>query len=91
MVDSEERIWVRVPGYARRPPLGPKSGLLSSFGWVEDTVFDVYQANGTYMGVVVLPPGAWFVDASREVIWVIERGSLDEQYVVQYRMMLVHN
>ena len=54
--------------------------------WREPAVYDVFEADGVYLGAVRLPPRTaihWF---GREYLWGISGGEMDENYVVRLRL-----
>lgn len=60
-----------------RPP--PRS-------WSEPRVFDVWERDGTYLGVVRVPPRTALSVFRGDSVWGIRRGELDEQYIVRFRI-----
>lgn len=83
--DLDGRVWVRVPANARKHTLAEKQ--MSRQVWIQDVLFDVYQRDGTYLGIVILPPGAWFVDATGDQVWATAQGELGEQYLIRYTLV----
>ena len=91
---SDGRIWVRLWTEAQQvanedhDPADPES---SPFTWVEPLRYDVFEADGTYLGAVV-PPEGFSLSArpvfGRSFVWAVERGELDVQRVVRYRIAL---
>ena len=91
---SDGRIWVRLWTEAKQvanedhDPGNPES---SPFTWVEPLRYDVFEADGTYLGAVV-PPEGFSLSAppvfGRSFVWAVERGELDVQRVVRYRIAL---
>ena len=91
---SDGRIWVRLWTEAQqvpneeRDPADPES---PPFRWVEPHRYDVFEADGTYLGAVV-PPQGFSLSAppvfGRSFVWAVERGELDVQRVVRYRIAL---
>jgi hypothetical protein len=87
-VDEDGRIWVhryaeateRAPR-ANRPPDAPPTVL-----WRDVPTFDVFEADGRYLGSVVAPPNTVFMVRRGDRLWGVERGEFDEAYVVRYRM-----
>ena len=56
--------------------------------WHQETVFEVLGPDGTFHGRVTLPNRLSELVAARDDrLWVIETGSLGEQYVVRYRIV----
>ena len=91
---NDGRIWVRLWTEARQvaneehDPANPES---SPFTWVEPLRYDVFEADGTYLGAVV-PPEGFSPSAppvfGRSFVWAVERGDLGVQRVVRYRIAL---
>ncbi|HRP09268.1 MAG TPA: hypothetical protein PLL69_12355, partial [Gemmatimonadales bacterium] len=55
--------------------------------WRRTYAWDVFEEDGTFLGRVRLPGRAMVADARGDTIWAIDRGEMDEQYVVRYRML----
>ena len=91
---NDGRIWVRLWTEARQvaneehDPANPES---SPFTWVEPLRYDVFEADGTYLGAVV-PPAGFSPSAppvfGRSFVWAVERDELGVQRVVRYRIAL---
>ena len=91
---SDGRIWVSLWTEAQQvanedhDPANPES---SPFTWVEPLRYDVFEADGTYLGAVI-PPEGFSLSAppvfGRSFVWAVERGELDVQRVVRYRIAL---
>ena len=91
---SDGRIWVRLWTGAQQvaneehDPNNPES---APFTWVEPLRYDVFEADGTYLGAVI-PPEGFSLSAppvfGRSFVWAVERGELDVQRVVRYRIAL---
>lgn len=86
--DLDGRIWVQLsmPSESYRPP--PTAANLPPLPWREPSVWDVFQADGTYLGQVSFPWLTTFQEARGQQIWAIQRGADDEQYVVRYRLVI---
>jgi hypothetical protein len=65
-----------------RPPDAPPPVL-----WSEPIVFDVFEPDGTCLGEVRVPPRTTLLTYSREQVWAIRRGELDELYLVRMRLV----
>jgi hypothetical protein len=61
------------PDASQRPPIT----------WLEPTVFDVFESDGTYLGEVRAPPRTSVQVFRGDTIWGIRRGELDEQYLIR--------
>ena len=91
---SDGRIWVRLWTEAQRvaneehDPANPES---APFTWVEPLRYDVFEADGTYLGAVV-PPGGFSPSAppvfGRSFVWAVERDDLGVERVRRYRLAL---
>lgn len=89
---SDGRIWVSLWTEAQQvanedhDPGNPDSSPLT---WVEPLRYDVFEADGTYLGAVV-PPEGFSLSAppvfGGSFVWAVERGELDVQRVVRYRI-----
>jgi hypothetical protein len=88
------RIWVRLhqPGEPIPPdeidePRGPDPRPANR--WREPIAFDVFEPDGTYLGVVHTPRGFSINPAPvfhGDHVWAVERDDLDVPYVVRYRI-----
>ena len=91
---SDGRIWVRLWTEAQRvaneehDPANPES---PPFTWVEPLRYDVFEADGTYLGAVV-PPEGFSPSAppvfGRSFVWAVERDDLGVERVRRYRIAL---
>ena len=91
---KDGRIWVRLWTEGQRvaneehDPGNPES---APFTWVEPLRYDVFEADGTYLGAVV-PPEGFSPSAppvfGRSFVWAVERDDLGVQRVVRYRIAL---
>lgn len=99
-VDVEGRIWVA--RYARGERVAESTSQRKErekYGnpprtWAQPVVFDVLDPRGRLMGTLRFPNSAWAGPGSRTrllhaqgtVVWVLEHGEFEEQYVVRYRI-----
>ena len=91
---SDGRIWVGLWTEAQRvaneehDPANPES---APFTWVEPLRYDVFEADGTYLGAVV-PPEGFSPSAppvfGRSFVWAVERDDLGVERVRRYRLAL---
>ncbi|MCY4571785.1 MAG: hypothetical protein OXF01_03195 [Gemmatimonadetes bacterium] len=91
---SDGRIWVSLWTEAQQvanedhDPGNPES---PPYTWVEPLRYDVFEADGTYLGAVV-PPERFSLSAppvfGRSFVWAVEQGELDVHRVVRYRIAL---
>lgn len=91
-VGAEGRIWVskytpgeRIPDAepAESWPGGPK---LPAARWRSPTAYDVFEADGTYLGEVVLPARSALLHASGDGVILRLRDDLDVQRVARFRL-----
>ncbi len=84
-------IWVRLHREAirRDPPPGgatepnaPPQRL-----WIEPTVFDVFESDGTYLGEVRVPQGTTLYTYSRDRVWATREGEQGEILVTRLRLV----
>ena len=88
------RLWVRVSTEGREvenPDHEPGNPFSSAVRWEAPLRFDVFEADGTYLGAVnppedfsVYPPPVFNGDE----VWAVSRDELDIQRVVRYRIAL---
>lgn len=88
-VGLDGRIWVRRYTAASRSTAGtaePRPDQPPPITWHGPAIYDVFEPDGSYLGEVQLPPRTtvWVFDRAR--LWAVQRGDLDEQYVVAYRI-----
>ena len=87
---GDGRLWVRLFSFAVNDPtqgrVDPRDPGRPPITWREPSVYDAFREDGTYLGQVRLPVGALIMASRGDRIWVIERGTSDEQYVVSYRI-----
>ncbi len=55
--------------------------------WIEPTVFDVFEPDGTYLGRVTVPPRTSLRTFSTDVVWATRQGEFDELYLVRLRVV----
>ena len=88
------RLWVRVSTEGRevqKPDHEPENPFSSAVQWQAPVRFDVFEADGTYLGAVnppedfsVYPPPVFNDDE----VWAVSRDEVDIQRVVRYRIAL---
>ncbi|MCG8468864.1 MAG: hypothetical protein MJB57_11785 [Gemmatimonadetes bacterium] len=71
------RLWVERD---RREPLDGLGSLRGRAG----SRYDVFDAQGAYLGPIQAPPGAYLMAASTDRVWAFETGSFGETWVVAY-------
>jgi hypothetical protein len=87
-VGERGRIWVHrhVPALPVDTEPEPRPDRPPPLGWREPTVFDVFAADGTYLGEVHVPDLTDVQVFRGDTLWGIRRGDPDEQYVVRLRV-----
>ncbi len=88
------RIWVRVPTEARavdNPDHDPEDPSSAPVFWREPVRYDVFEADGTYLGAVNAPEG--FATSTDPVfdgdyVWAVTRDELGVQRVVRFRIVV---
>jgi hypothetical protein len=50
-------------------------------------VYDVFEADGSFLGSVRLPPRVSVSVFRGDQVWGVRRGEFDESYVVRLRLM----
>jgi hypothetical protein len=79
VLGARGRLWVQ----RERP--APLRG--ESFLGVPGARWDVFDADGQYLGLVRAPEGARLQAASGDTVWGYEIGDLDETWVLAYRLV----
>lgn len=84
------RVWVRVPGNAQLIPeaerFEQRPGGPPPRRWNEETVWEVYAQNGTFLGRVPFAKGGTLVHAFGNDVWVTERTPDGFTAIVRYRV-----
>ena len=92
LAGRDGRIWVRLATEGRpvdnedHDPDDPGSFPVT---WEEETRYDVFQPDGTYLGVVVAPDGFSRFPApvfDSDNVWAVTEGKLGVERVVRYRI-----
>lgn len=92
--DDGGRIWVHLHVPAGKREVGEPRSMsgvqepMPGISWREPVVFDVFETDGTYLGEVRMPERTTVAAIRGEELWAIQRGELDEPYVVRYRVEL---
>lgn len=80
LVDASNRLWLR-------RPVEPRSEEdVRSVPRFQPSVLDVFERDGTYLGVVELPSRTRPVAVTDRELYVVQLGEYDEPYVVRYRL-----
>jgi hypothetical protein len=93
-IDDDGRIWVRTPQPAHEVPI-PGDELEGApddaprTRWAEPSVYDVFTAEGDYLGVVPIPDRFEPYVMRGDQVWGVLRDEFDVPFVVRYR--IVHN
>lgn len=95
-VDADGRIWVERHGPSVRVPddvLASREGEQSSIWgelppsrWREPIVYDVFGADGGFLGTVPVPERVSLRHMQGNTVWGVVRDSLDIEYVVRWRL-----
>jgi len=90
-VDADGRVWVHrfVEAAKRDLPEHERTrsgNLRPNITWREPPVFDVYKSDGEFLWCVHMPWGARVIQSRGSMIWGTIKGSLDEEYVVRWRI-----
>ena len=93
-VGEQGRLWVRrytqaEKGEVIQPPARPGMEPPPPTSWREPVVYDVFKADGSFLGSVRLPPRISLFLFRGDRVWGVKRGEFDESYVVGFR--LVHD
>jgi len=81
LLDRDGRLWVQRD---RPDPFVELAALQGQPG----SLHDVFDPDGRYLGAIRMPEAARLQAASGDTIWTFEIGSLDETWVVAYRLTL---
>jgi hypothetical protein len=81
MAGADGRIWVQ------RDRAGPYPGFDTMYGPAGGE-WDVFEANGTFLGTLAAPAGARLQAASADRVWAFITGEFDETTIVAYRLQL---
>ena len=85
------RIWVRVAaeGYpVENEDHDPEDPSSMPVLWREPVRYDVFEPDGTYLGVVVPPDGVTLSVFDGDYVWGVTRDELEVQRVVRYRIVV---
>jgi hypothetical protein len=90
-VDRDGRIWVdRYVAAVKRtdiPPRPANPDRPPQLTWREPRTFDVFEPSGRFLGTIVAPPQTRFLWQRGSTVWAVVRGTMDENYVVRYRLV----
>jgi hypothetical protein len=80
MIDADSRLW------AQRDRLAATDVTWGLMYGTAGALWDVFDAAGTFLGEVRLPPGARLQAAAGEQVWAFMIGELGETWLVAYRL-----
>ena len=91
-VGEQGRLWVRrytqaEKGEAIQAPARPGMEPPPPTSWREPVVYDVFEADGSFLGSVRLPPRTSLSRFRGDRVWGVRRGEFDESYVVGFRVV----
>jgi len=91
-VGERGRLWVRryvraEKGEVIQAPARPGMEAPPPTSWREPTVYDVFEADGSFLGSVRLPPRTSLSVFRGDQAWGTRRGEFDEPYVVGFRVV----
>lgn len=90
VVGEDGRVWIQryMPSVKLEPAKVPdtRDGEAPALSWREPTVFDVFEPDGTYLGEVHVPERTTIWHFGTDRVWAVQRGELDESYIVAFRL-----
>ncbi|MEO7521419.1 MAG: 6-bladed beta-propeller [Gemmatimonas sp.] len=87
--DIDGRVWVRryVTAVKRASAERAKGDNRPQRTWREQPTYDVFEADGRFMGTIVLPWNASFEEASGTAVYITLEGADGEEIVARYRIV----
>jgi hypothetical protein len=96
-VGEDGRIWVQLSQPAYKSEETDYTNETSPPGtievppqtWIEPTAFDVFEADGTYLGMVLAPEGFSMNPtpvARGDYVWAVVMDELEVPYIVRFRI-----
>ena len=87
-VASDGRLWLRrhMPAKRLTDPELEHLGLPETRRWREPQRYDVFEADGRYLGVVAVPDDVRVVAVGREQLWGVTRAGGEGVALVRYRV-----
>jgi hypothetical protein len=93
LADDDGRVWVRVaaPGEVvpREERPEPRPGQPRYEGpepWREPILYDVFDADGRFLGTLLMPPRFTWSGARGDRVWGVIRDELDVEYVTVFQI-----
>lgn len=85
-VGTDGRIWIRRNTRPIQIPVQERSNMPPPVGWAQPFVYDVFEADGRYLGEIRFPERFEPRLFGAAHVWGVRRGDLDEEYVVRLSM-----
>jgi hypothetical protein len=82
-VGSDGRIWVQRNTHPIQIPVDERPDAPPPVGWAQPFVYDVFEADGTFLGEVRFPERFEPHLFEAGYVWGVRRGDFDEEYVVR--------
>lgn len=82
-VGNDGRIWVRRNTHPIQIPVDEAPDGQPAVGWAQPFVYDVFEADGAFLGEVRFPERFEPYLFRTGYVWGVRRGDFDEQYVVR--------
>lgn len=87
-IDADGRIWAwRYVPAEWHPDEGASRTERPPIDWRERPTWDVFSPRGALLGTITLPHDSYPAAATGRNLWVVETGSLGEQYVTRYAIV----
>lgn len=92
LVDADGRLWVSRyteavhVAYSDEERAERAEQGLPDYTWRDRLQWDVWGADGTFIGEVTLPQKTSLSHASGDVVWGVQQGAYREDYVVKFRV-----
>lgn len=91
-VGEDGRLWIRLSAPAEAippnelPPVDAADPDAVRLTTREPELFDVYEADGTLIGRITVPPKTRVLRARGNYVWGVQQDSLDVNYAVRFRI-----
>ncbi len=85
---ADGRIWVLLYTEAKHvpPPADTTHNRGMRLTWLEPTVYDVFESDGSYLGRVEPPAGVSLRETRGDQAWGVARDSLDIEYIKRFHI-----